>query len=126
MANEKNLITLDKRSKESARKIQQMGGKARGRQQTEEKHARFVAQKLLDAEITTKDGKKIMFKEALLTKLRNAAFETLDLASIKYLFEMSGEAPAQQIDMTTNNPDSGLTRKEIMAEIQRLQANRKK
>jgi hypothetical protein len=117
MANEKNLITLDKRSKESARKIQQMGGKARGRQQTEEKHARFVA---------TKDGKKIMFKEALLTKLRNAAFETLDLASIKYLFEMSGEAPAQQIDMTTNNPDSGLTRKEIMAEIQRLQANRKK
>jgi hypothetical protein len=39
---------------------------------------------------------------------------------------MSGEAPAQQIDMTTNNPDSGLTRKEIMAEIQRLQANRKK
>lgn len=126
MANEENLIPLNKRSKEAAKVIQKKGGDARGRQLKQEKTMREIAKQLMNAEIKTKSGKPVSFKEALFTKLRNHAFETLDLNTIKYLVELLGEGPAQQIDITTAGEAIMDNRKELLAAISRLQQGRKK
>ena len=52
MANEKNLIPLDKRGKEEAKRIRQAGQKAQKAAQRERKTFRQIAEVLLDMEVT--------------------------------------------------------------------------
>lgn len=47
MANEQNLIPLNRRSKEAAKTIQTAGGLARGQQQRERKHGKELARLIL-------------------------------------------------------------------------------
>jgi hypothetical protein len=127
MSNEKNLIPLNQRSKEEAKAIQKKGGEARGRQRTQQKTMREIAEELMNAPIKTKSGEKLPFKEVLFTKMRNNAFETLDLNMIKYLVELLGEAPAQQVDVNVGGrPLSGKSKKELMERLKKLREMEKK
>ncbi len=64
-----------------------------------------VLMDILNDKYKTEDGKEIDGRTLLMTKLFRRAFIDSDLPSIKFVCEMIGEAPAQQIDVTTcGNP----------------------
>jgi general stress protein YciG len=130
MANEQNLKPTSERSKDEAREISRKGGIASGKKRREIKTVREYARALMNSSIKDKSGNEFVFKDALIQKLGKAAFNSLDLAAIKFLIEIIGEAPAQQLEVTGKGgkpllPGSDMNRKELIAEIKRLQKNRK-
>lgn len=60
MPNKENLIPLNKLNKETAKKIQQMGGNARGKQQTQAKTMRKCAQLLMSLDVKDEKAKKTL------------------------------------------------------------------
>jgi hypothetical protein len=129
MANDENLKPFSKRSVSEARECGKKGGTESGKKRREIKTIREYAQALMNSEVTDKNGKTFVFKDALIQKLGNSAFNTLDLQTIKFLCELIGEAPSQRVEVTGKDgqslmPGANMTRKEILAEIKRLQKNR--
>jgi hypothetical protein len=127
MANNQNLITMNQRSESERRELARKGGKASGVARMQKRTMREIAEELMNAPIKTKSGEKLPFKEVLFTKMRNNAFETLDLNMIKYLVELLGEAPAQQVDVNVGGrPLSGKSKKELMERLKKLREMEKK
>lgn len=98
MANEKNLKPFDKRTESERREIAKKGGKASGEARRERKAMRELMQSTLDTNIKAGD-EMIPAREAMLLKLMQSALEG-DLASVKYIIELIGEAPSQKVEVT--------------------------
>jgi hypothetical protein len=130
MANEQNLKSNTERTPKERQEIARKAGIASGKKRREIKTVREYARALMNSSIKDKSGNEFVFKDALIQKLGKAAFNSLDLAAIKFLIEIIGEAPAQQVEVSGKNgkpllPGADMNRKELIAEIRRLQKNRK-
>lgn len=100
MANEQNL-RKGGLSSEEASKYGKMGVEARRAKIAARKSAREFAEAALNAEVTDKStGKKIIVKDAIIQKLVAKAIQENDLATVKYLFELIGDNPAQRMEIT--------------------------
>lgn len=97
MANEQNLKPA--RSTEEARERGRKGGIASGKARRERKTLKEYVIAALDGEIEVK-GEKTSLKDAMMQTLVINAVRNNDLASIKYIAELIGEAPAQRIEVT--------------------------
>jgi hypothetical protein len=97
--NEENLINIANRTPEEREEISRKGGIASGIARKEKKTAREIAKALLEDNFVEVDGEKISLKEATIRKLLSVAMGEADLPTIKYLFELIGESPAQQIEI---------------------------
>ena len=71
-----------------AKKAGEASGIARGKK----KSAREFAEAALNAEVVVKD--------AIIQGVIKKAIQEKDLAAIKYLFELTGESPAQKMEIT--------------------------
>lgn len=86
---------------ENARKMQARGAEVRREKSAERKSAKEFAQMALNAEVTDKStGKKVIVKDAIIQGVVAKAIQEKDLAAIKYLFELTGESPAQRMEIT--------------------------
>lgn len=107
-------LTQEQR-KESASKA----GKASGEARAQRKTAREFAEAALNAEVTDKStGKKVVVKDAIIQKLVAKAIQENDLQTIKYLFDLIGENPAQKMEITGADgadliPQRPLTKEEL-------------
>ena len=107
-------LTQDQR-KESASKA----GKASGEARAQRKTAREFAEAALNAEVTDKStGKKVVVKDAIIQKLVAKAIQENDLQTVKYLFDLIGENPAQKMEITGADgadliPQRPLTKEEL-------------
>jgi len=80
-----------------AKKAGEASGIARGKK----KSAREFAEAALNAEVVDKStGKKVVVKDAIIQGVIKKAIQEKDLAAIKYLFELTGESPAQKMEIT--------------------------
>lgn len=106
MANEQNLIPLNERSKEDAKKIQQMGGLARGAARRRKRSMKDAAEYYLSLQVTDqkvinkmrKDGVEpddIDNQMAIVVGLARAAMKG-DSRSAKLLVEILGENPKEE------------------------------
>lgn len=99
MAKEKNLKPFtSEQSREKAVENGRKGGKASGEAKRERKAMRELMQSALDTNIKAGD-EMIPAREAMLLKLMQSALEG-DLASVKYIIELIGEAPSQKVEVT--------------------------
>lgn len=100
---------------ERAKKAGERSGLVRGQRKT----AREFAEAALNAEVTDKStGKKVVVKDAIIQGVVAKAIQEKDLAAIKYLFELTGENPAQRMEITGAEgkdliPQRPLTREEL-------------
>jgi hypothetical protein len=100
---------------ERAKKAGEKSGLVRGQRKT----AREFAEAALNAEVTDKStGKKVIVKDAIIQGVVAKAIQEKDLAAIKYLFELTGESPAQRMEITGAEgkdliPQRPLTREEL-------------
>ena len=100
---------------ERAKKAGEKSGLVRGQRKT----AREFAEAALNAEVTDKStGKKVVVKDAIIQGVVAKAIQEKDLAAIKYLFELTGENPAQRMEITGAEgkdliPQRPLTREEL-------------
>ena len=107
-------LTQDQR-KESASKA----GKASGEARAQRKTAREFAEAALNAEVTDKStGKKVVVKDVIIQKLVARAIQENDLQTVKYLFDLIGENPAQKMEITGADgadliPQRPLTKEEL-------------
>ena len=106
MANEQNLIPLNQRSKEDAKKIQQMGGQARGAARKRKRSMREAAEYYLSLPVMDKkaisrfekdgiDADDIDNQMAIIVGLARSAMRG-DSKSAKLLMEMLGENPKEE------------------------------
>lgn len=102
MANEQNLTQKGKRlSTEEAQRLARRSVEVRREKSARIKTAREFAEAALNAEVTDKStGKKIIVKDAIIQKLVAKAIQENDLATVKYLFELIGDNPAQRMEIT--------------------------
>lgn len=102
MANEQNLTQRGKRlSTEEAQRLARRSVEVRREKSARIKTAREFAEAALNAEVTDKStGKKIIVKDAIIQKLVAKAIQENDLATVKYLFELIGDNPAQRMEIT--------------------------
>ena len=104
---------------ENARKMQARGAEVRREKSAERKSAKEFAQMALNAEVTDKaTGKKVIVKDAIIQGVVAKAIQEKDLAAIKYLFELTGENPAQRMEITGAEgkdliPQRPLTKEEL-------------
>lgn len=118
MANEQN---LKKRclSTEEASRLGKLGVEARRAKNAAKKTAREFAEAALNAEVTDKStGKKLVVKDAIIQKLVAKAIQENDLQTVKYLFDLIGENPAQRMEITGAEgkdliPQKPLTKEEL-------------
>ena len=112
---------------ENARKMQARGAEVRREKSAERKSAKEFAQMALNAEVTDKStGKKVIFKDAIIQGVVAKAIQEKDLAAIKYLFELTGESPAQRMEITGAEgkdliPSKPLSKKEIRDLLEELE-----
>lgn len=117
MANEKNL--RPPQSTAEARERGKKGGIASGKARLEKKTAREFAEAALNAEVKDKaTGKMVVVKDAIIQGVIAKAIQEKDLAAIKYLFELTGESPAQRMEITGAEgkdliPQKPLTKEEL-------------
>ena len=117
MANEKNL--RPPQSTDEARERGKKGGIASGKARLEKKTAREFAEAALNAEVKDKaTGKMVVVKDAIIQGVIAKAIQEKDLAAIKYLFELTGESPAQRMEITGAEgkdliPQKPLTKEEL-------------
>lgn len=106
MANEQNLIPLNQRSKEDAKKIQQMGGQARGAARKRKRSMRDAAEYYLSLPVMDKKAISRFEKDgietddidnqmAIIVGLARTAMRG-DSKSAKLLMEMLGENPKEE------------------------------
>lgn len=121
--NEYNMKLTRSERVEKARRAGEASGLARGKK----KSAREFAEAALNAEVTDKStGKKIIVKDAIIQKLVAKAIQENDLQTVKYLFELIGENPAQKMEITgaegkdliPNKPLSKSEMKKLMQELE--------
>lgn len=112
---------------ENARKMQARGAEVRREKSAERKSAKEFAQMALNAEVTDKStGKKVIVKDAIIQGVVAKAIQEKDLAAIKYLFELTGESPAQRMEITGAEgkdliPSKPLSKKEIKDLLEELE-----
>ena len=100
MANEKNLKPFDSnQSREEAKKNGRKGGIASGESKRAKKTLRESLTAALDAK-TSINGEETSIKDAMMRSLVVNAVKNNDLAAIKYIAELIGEAPTQRIEVT--------------------------
>ena len=108
---------------ERAKKAGEASAIARGKKKT----AREFAEAALNAEVTDKStGKRIVVKDAIIQKLVAKAIQENDLATVKYLFDLIGETPAQRMEITGAEgkdliPQKPLTKEELKELHKRLE-----
>ena len=125
MANEKNL--RPPQSTDEARERGKKGGIASGKARLEKKTAREFAEAALNAEVKDKaTGKMVVVKDAIIQGVIAKAIQEKDLAAIKYLFELTGESPAQRMEITGAEgkdliPQKPLTKEELRELHRRLE-----
>lgn len=106
VANEQNLIPLNQRSKEDARKIQQMGGQARGAARKRKRSMRDAAEYYLSLPVMDKKAISRFEKDgietddidnqmAIIVGLARTAMRG-DSKAAKLLMEMLGENPKEE------------------------------
>ena len=101
MANERNLIKNSDRTPTERKELASKAGIASGKARKEKKTAREFAEAALNAEVTDKStGKKVVVKDAIIQKLVAKAIQENDLQTVKYLFDLIGENPAQKMEIT--------------------------
>ena len=104
---------------ENARKMQARGAEVRREKSAERKSAKEFAQMALNAEVKDKaTGKMVVVKDAIIQGVVAKAIQEKDLAAIKYLFDLTGENPAQRMEITGAEgkdliPQRPLTKKEL-------------
>ena len=112
---------------ENARKMQKRSAEVRKERSAERKSAKEFAQMALNAEVTDKStGRKIIVKDAIIQKLITRAIQDTDLNTVKYLFELIGENPAQKMEITGAEgkdliPNKPLSKSEMKKLIQELE-----
>jgi hypothetical protein len=112
---------------ENARKMQARGAEVRREKSAERKSAKEFAQMALNAEVTDKStGRKVIVKDAIIQKLITKAIQGTDLNTVKYLFELIGENPAQRMEITGADgkdlvPNKPLSKSEMKKLIQELE-----
>jgi hypothetical protein len=130
MANEQNLIPINKRSKEDAKRIQRMGADACNEKKRKRKLFREYLEDAVGAEVTDSNGNKYTTLEVMVKKTIQKAVNELDLPTIKFIVEMLGEAPTQKVDVTSEGksltPYRDMSRSEINKRIKQLMQNAKK
>lgn len=100
MANEKNLKPFDSnQSREEAKRNGRKGGIASGESKRAKKTLREYLTAALDAK-TSVNGEETSIKDAMMRSLVVNAVKNNDLAAIKYIAELIGEAPTQRIEVT--------------------------
>ena len=86
---------------ENARKMQARGAEVRREKSAERKSAKEFAQMALNAEVKDKaTGKMVVVKDAIIQGVVAKAIQEKDWAAIKYLFDLTGESPAQRMEIT--------------------------
>lgn len=102
MANEQNLTQMGKRlSTEEAQRLAKRSAEVRREKSARIKTAREFAEAALNAEVRDKaTGQKVIVKDAIIQKLVAKAIQENDLATVKYLFELIGDNPAQRMEIT--------------------------
>ena len=91
MANDENLIPLNKRSKEEAKSIQYSGGVARGKQRTEEKNFKQLIKVALNEYLEKKyKGKEITIQEGIILKALEQALKG-DAKAREWVTKITGE-----------------------------------
>lgn len=104
---------------ENARKMQARGAEVRREKSAERKSAKEFAQMALNAEVKDKaTGKMVVVKDAIIQGVVAKAIQEKDLAAIKYLFDLTGESPAQRMEITGAEgkdliPQKPLTKEEL-------------
>lgn len=104
---------------ENARKMQARGAEVRREKSAERKSAKEFAQMALNAEVKDKaTGKMVVVKDAIIQGVVAKAIQEKDLAAIKYLFDLTGESPAQRMEITGAEgkdliPQRPLTKEEL-------------
>lgn len=112
---------------ENARQMQERSAASRKERSAERKSAKEFAQMALDAEVTDKStGKKVIVKDAIIQGVVAKAIQEKDLSAIKYLFELTGESPAQRMEITGAEgkdliPQKPLTKEELKELHKRLE-----
>lgn len=115
----RKLANSGKFTAENARKMQKRSAEVRKEKSAERKSAKEFAQMALNAEVTDKStGKKVIVKDAIIQGVVAKAIQEKDLAAIKYLFELTGESPAQRMEITGAEgkdliPQKPLTKEEL-------------
>lgn len=99
MANEQNLKSNSERTPKERQELARKAGKASGKARRERKTLKEYVIAALDGEIEVK-GEKTSLKDAMMQTLVINAVRNNDLASIKYIAELIGEAPAQKVEVT--------------------------
>jgi len=102
MANEQNLTQMGKRlSTEEAQRLAKRSAEVRREKSARIKTAREFAEAALNAEVKDKTtGKSVIVKDAIIQKLVAKAIQENDLPTVKYLFELIGDNPAQRMEIT--------------------------
>lgn len=112
---------------ENARKMQKRSAEVRKERSAERKSAKEFAQMALNAEVTDKStGRKVIVKDAIIQKLITRAIQDTDLNTVKYLFELIGENPAQKMEITGAEgkdliPNKPLSKSEMRKLMQELE-----
>ena len=99
--NPQNLIPNAERTHEELAEMGRKGGIVSGEIRREKRTIREIAKTILeDTKIQDEVVGEISLKEATIRKLLDLALNAEgDLSAIKYLFEVIGESPAQQIEV---------------------------
>lgn len=112
---------------ENARKMQKRSAEVRKERSAERKSAKEFAQMALNAEVTDKStGRNVIVKDAIIQKLITRAIQDTDLNTVKYLFELIGENPAQKMEITGAEgkdliPNKPLSKSEMRKLMQELE-----
>jgi hypothetical protein len=131
MANEQNLIPLNQRRKEDAKRIQRMGADALNEQKRQRKRFREYLEDAVSFKVENSNGEEFTALEVIVKKVIQKAVNEIDLATIKFIVDMLGETPSQRMDFTSNgstigSPYRDMPRSEINKMIKRLVENAKK
>lgn len=112
MANEQNLIPMNKRTESERRELARKGGKASGESRAEAKTTREIA-KMLDSLAVTGENKDLLEQLGIqkddqtqrtvrLVALHKKAMSG-DVAAIKLWLELIGEAPTSTVKIETSD-----------------------
>lgn len=95
-----NLIPNSERTHEQLAEMGKKGGIVSGEVRREKRSVREIAKVILEGTMVQDESGEISLKEATIRKVLDIALnEGGDLNAIKYLYEIIGEAPAQQVEI---------------------------
>ena len=112
MANEKNLIPFDERTKTEQREIARQGGIASGEARRAKKSLREAMQILMDTDLTGKDGKTMTGTEAMAAKAFQAALKG-DWKAWELVRDTAGQKPVDRVMVADVEPS-------VIAEVEAM------